>query len=127
MKSVKQSIVVRKDLNLKKGQLSGLVSNASMKFILENNESERPDELKVRLSHNEAQWLKNSLRCEVFGTESQDSLSDIAFRAEIQGLSVYSVFEEKADKDADQVLLCIAIGPDEEDLIDQLTNGLKPL
>ena len=53
MKNVKQVIVVRKDLKLRKGKLASLAAHAAMQFILDNNESDRPDELQVKLSQQE--------------------------------------------------------------------------
>jgi peptidyl-tRNA hydrolase len=38
MKDIKQVIIVRKDLNLRKNELASHVATASMGFLLENNE-----------------------------------------------------------------------------------------
>ena len=49
MNAVKQVIVVRRDLNMRKGKLAAQVAHASMKFLIDNNTSERPDTLLVEL------------------------------------------------------------------------------
>ena len=60
MKDIKQVIIVRKDLNLRKTELASQVATASMGFLLENNESDRNDELNVKLSREEVMWLNGS-------------------------------------------------------------------
>lgn len=128
MKSVKQAIVIRKDLKLRKEEYASVAASAGIKFLLDNNESDRTDELFVRLSQQEAQWLKESLSRSVLGIDSEDALSDLAFKAELMGINSYSVAIEQSNVETERSpLICVAIGPDDEDLINQLTNHLKPI
>ena len=75
MKDIKQVIIVRKDLNLKKTELASQVATASMGFILENNESERHDIIKVKLSNEEADWLNGSFEKIIVGVDSEKDLN----------------------------------------------------
>ena len=125
MKAIKQAIVVRKDLRLGKSELLAVAVKASINFLLENNESERVDELLVRLSHQELHWLKDSFQLSMSVVDSHDALSDIMFKAEIMGISVYSIAEKNPKNSEEKKLACIALGPDEEDLINQVIGNLK--
>lgn len=127
MKNVKQVIVVRKDLKLRKGKIASLAAHAAMQFILDNNESERPDELQVKLSQQEIQWLKGSFDKDVLGVDSQDALSDMVLRAEINGINVYSIFDKSKKPDEGPQLVCAAFGPDEEDQLEQVVGNLKSI
>jgi|688.fasta_scaffold684913_1 peptidyl-tRNA hydrolase len=128
MKNVKQAIIVRKDLKLHKSKLAGFASQASMKFLIDNNEAARGDELIVKLSQEEVQWIEESFPKSILGVDSHDALVDVIFRAELLGLNTYSVFEEKSSKpDENAQLVCAALGPDDEDLINQITGHLKSI
>lgn len=127
MKNVKQVIVVRKDLKLKKGKIALLTAHAAMQFILDNNESDRPDELQVKLSQQEIQWLKGSFEKEVLGIDSQDALSSMVLRAELNGINVYSIFDKSKKPDEGPQLVCAAFGPDEEDQLAQVVGSLKSI
>lgn len=122
MSELKQAIIIRKDLNLNKRELASQVAKASLKFIIENNEAERGGQLVVSLSSDEVAWLTGSFSQDIRGVNNKDQLDDIMFRAELLGVETYSVSkQENIEK------TCIAIGPDEPDVINKLIYGLKPL
>lgn len=127
MKNIKQVIVVRKDLKLKKARIAATVAHAAMQFILDNNESERPDELQVKLSQQEIHWLKSGGDKEIVGIDSHDALSDMMIRAELSGINVYSIFDKLKKSDEESQLICVALGPDEEDQIAQIIGNLKSI
>jgi len=126
MQNIKQAIIVRKDLKLSKSRVASLAAKASVKFIIENNEASRRDELYVKLSNEEADWLRSSSPI-VLTIDSQSALDDIAFQAELKGITVHSIFSSDDPKAEERTILCVALGPNEESLINQLTNNLKPL
>jgi len=127
VRNVKQVIVIRKDLRLRKNKLVSLAIRATMQFILDNNESDRPDELQVKLSQQEVHWLKNSFDNDILVVNSQDALSDIILKAELNGINVYSIFEKSKKSDEGPQLICAAFGPDEEDQISQVVGNLKSI
>lgn len=98
-----------------------------MQFILDNNESDRPDELQVKLSQQEAHWLKGTLDKDVLGIDSQDALSDMVLKAELNGINVYSIFDKSKKPDEGPQLVCAAFGPDEEDQLTQVVGSLKSI
>lgn len=120
MSELKQAIIVRKDLKLSRGELASQVAQASLKFIIENNEAERGGQLLVNLSSDETTWLTGSFTQDVVGVTTKDQMDDIMFRAELLGMEVYSVSHG-------QETSCIALGPDDPDSISRLIHGLKPL
>ena len=81
MEDIKQVIVVRKDLRLRKSEMAAHVAHASMKFLLDNDESERGDELLVKLSMEEASWLQGSFRKIIVGVNSEEALKSLIFKA----------------------------------------------
>jgi peptidyl-tRNA hydrolase len=125
MSDLKQAIIIRKDLNLNKRDLASTVARASLKFIVENNEAERGNQLLVSLSSEEQAWLTGSFYQDILGVTNRDQLDEILFRAEIMGIEAYPVFVPNDSENPD--VTCIAIGPDEPDVINRLIHSLKPL
>lgn len=120
MNDIKQAIVVRNDLHMKRGELASQVAAASFKFLIENNEAKRGDQVFVTLSNNEACWLTGSFSQVVVGVDSEEQLHDIMTRAEIMGIETH--FSTRGDKVA-----CVAIGPDDANVIERIVHRLKPL
>ena len=125
MSELKQAIIIRKDLNLNKRDLASTVAKASLKFIVENNEAERGNQLLVSLSSEEQAWLTGSFSQDILGVTNRDQLDDIMFRAQIMGIEAYSVFVPGDSENPD--MSCVALGPDEPDVINRLIHSLKPL
>ena len=120
MGEVKQVIVVRNDIGMKRGELASQVAATSVKFLLENNESERGDQVFVNLSSNEATWLTGSFSQEVVGADSERQLQDILLRAKFMGIEAHT--STKDDK-----LTCVALGPDDSGILERLVHKLKPI
>ena len=125
MKNVKQVIVVRKDLRMRKSKVASLTSQVATKFLTENNEAVRNDELYVKLSREEVTWLHNSSAPIILGINSQDELNDLILKAEFLGINVYAITGSLAKPDSDTSILCASFGPDEEELINKITGNLK--
>ena len=124
MSDLKQAIIIRKDLNLNKRDLASTVARASLKFIVENNEAVRGNQLLVSLSSEEQAWLTGSFSQDILGVTNRDQLDEILFRAEIMGIEAYPVFVPNGSENPD--VTCIALGPDEPDVINRLIHSLKP-
>lgn len=125
---VKQVIVVRRDLNMRKGKIAAQVAHASMKFLTDNNESERNDEVVVRLSLDEATWLMGSFTKVVVGIDSEDALRDMMLLAELRGIDVYPIIDSgRTEFHGVPTLTCAAFGPCESRDLDQITGNLKLL
>lgn len=125
MSDFKQAIIIRKDLNFNKRQMASQVAQASLKFIIENNEAERGNQLLVSLSNDEQAWLTGSFSQDILGVGTKDQLEDIMFKAEIMGIEAYPVFVPNGSENPQ--VSCIALGPDDSDVINKLIHSLKPL
>lgn len=128
MNDVKQVIVVRKDLNMKKGQLAAHVAEASIKFLTDNNESVRGDELTIKLNPEEAIWLNEGFSKIVLGIDSKDALQDLLFRAELDGIEAYPiVVSSPSEFNGDKTLVCAAFGPATSQDLSKVIGKLKPI
>lgn len=125
---VKQVIVVRKDLNMRKGKMCAQVAHASMKFLVDNNESERGDEVIVKLSVEEASWLAGPFTKIVVGADSEDELEHLILKAELSGVQVHAIVDAgRTEFNGEPTLTCAAFGPDTATAIDNITGHLKLL
>jgi peptidyl-tRNA hydrolase, PTH2 family len=128
MSDIKMVIAVRKDLTMRKGKLAAQVAHASMKFLTDNNESERGDELHVKLSPEETIWMTGSFTKIVVGVESQDALENLVFLARLEGIEAHIIIDGgKTEFDGVPTMTCAAFGPCESSQLDKLTGSLKLL
>lgn len=127
MDEVKQVIVVRKDLQMRKGKLAAQVAHASMKFLIDNNEADRGDELNVKLSNDEATWLMSgSFTKVVVGCDSEGALRDLIFQAELADIEVHPIVDAgRTEFNNVPTLTCAAFGPCSAVELDRITGTLK--
>lgn len=126
MNDVKQVIVVRKDLNMRKGKIAAQVAHASMKFLVDNDESQRGDELIIKLTPAEAMWLSGSFTKIVVGVDSEEALQDLIFKAEMSDVEVHSIVDAgKTEFNGVPTLTCAAFGPCTAEELDKITGSLK--
>ncbi len=126
----KQVIVVRKDLNMRKGKLAAQVAHASMGVLLgmgnivENgcffHMSDIPEAM--------MQWLTGAFVKIVVGVDSEEELLDIYTKAMESGVP-HSIIQDAGRTEFNGVptITCIGVGPDYPDKIDTLTGHLKLL
>jgi PTH2 family peptidyl-tRNA hydrolase len=124
--NVKMVIVVRKDLSMRKGKIAAQVAHASMKFLVDNNESLHSNEIHVKLSPAEAMWLTGSFTKVVVGVDSEDALQDLILRAELEGIESYPIIDAgRTEFNGVPTLTCVAFGPCEAEILDKITGNLK--
>lgn len=129
---LKQVILVRRDLKMRRASIAALVAKASSEFFLDNNESERSDKLSVNLTPQESEWITSGSTRIVLGVTSENALKSLVFKAELAGLSCYPItsrspVDKEEGLDGLSETLCVAIGPDDSDKIDEVTGNLKLL
>lgn len=126
---VKQIILVRKDLQLRRSALCALVSKASAEFFVANDDSQKAEELIIKLTPTETEWLANGSTRIVLGVPSESALRAILFKAEIEGLQYYMIEGRTGsfDDDSQLELLAASVGPDEAEKLEEITKGLKLL
>jgi peptidyl-tRNA hydrolase, PTH2 family len=134
--NVKQVIVVRKDLNMRKGKIAAQVAHAAMKVFLDRIKwTPIPPELE---SHYEAtitnltkemiEWMVNSFTKVVVGVETEEELYAIANKA-VEKKIPYSIIVDNGFTEfhGKKTTTCIAIGPDDSVKIDEITGNLELL
>lgn len=135
MKDPKQVIVVRKDLNMRKGKLAAQVAHASMKVLLDMMTSRGLgdsgySEVSFLLKNDSSmyKWLNHRFTKVVVGVESKDELDDLFHKA--QSLSIpcsYIVDSGLTEFGGVPTPTCVAIGPFDADAIDEISGHLKLL
>ena len=125
---MKQVIVVRTDLNMRKGKIAAQAAHAAMMFLVSNNESERADKINLTLTPEETEWLTGSMTKIVVGIESEDALKNLILRAELKDVQVHQIIDAgKTEFNGVPTLTCAAFGPDKSSAIDEITGHLKLL
>jgi PTH2 family peptidyl-tRNA hydrolase len=118
---IKQTIIIRKDLNLSKGRLVTQGAHASIAFLTDLIKEYNP----LQLTEVQKEWVYGTFFKVCVGVDSEKELLDIGYNAVMLGLSVKYI-EETGGFDKPTVT-CIAIGPDYSSVIDPVTKHLKLL
>lgn len=125
---VKQVIVVRRDLSMRKGKLAAQVAHASMKFLIVNDESNRNDVIQTKLNEEEVEWLHGSHTKIVVGVDSEQELRDLVLKAKLADVEVHTVIDEgRTEFNGVATLTCAAFGPCLSSTLNPLTGHLKLL
>ncbi len=131
---VKQVIVMRKDLNMRKGKMAAQASHASMKVFFDRlNFEAKDDETKVEyyqihFTQEEQEWLKGSFTKIVVSVDSEQQLLDIYNKAKDSGLNCGLITDSGLTEfNGVATLTCCSIGPNENNKIDLITKDLPLL
>lgn len=120
---IKQVIVARKDLNMRKGKLAAQVGHAVMyateDWLTSTKTTEQLD--------NHTTWQENGTPKVVVGVDSEQVLTNILQECSENGIPAYKVVDEGTTEfGGQQTMTCIAIGPAPSSQIDPMTR-LLPL
>lgn len=119
----KMVIVVRKDLNMRKGKIAAQVGHAVMKSCIDVL---RRDNL--FLSELEHEWFWGLSTKIVVGIDTEAELIELIMRADEVGIKTYPITDAgKTEFHGEPTLTCAAFGPALPDDIDVLTKDLKLL
>lgn len=119
---VKQVIVVRKDLNMRRGKEIAQGAHASMKFIVDGLREHRD------FREAEKQWLFNgSFKKICLIVESEQELIDIYEKAKDEyGLIANMIIDSGLTEFGGELTkTAVAIGPDYSEIIDKVTGKLR--
>lgn len=132
--TVKQVIVMRKDLGMRKGKMIAQGSHASMQFLLRNrdrlcyNLRTEKNQMVSDFSHVERQWLEGAFTKICVSVNSEEELLDIHDLAVSNNLESHLIRDNGATEfNGEKTFTCCAIGPDYDYLIDKITGRLKLL
>ena len=114
---MKQVIVMRTDLGMRKGKMIAQGAHASMKVVLEN------------LMHPWViKWTNQAFTKIVVKAQSLDQMEDIFHRAKTAGIPVAWITDAgRTEFNGVPTDTCIAVGPAPMDVIDPITGELKLL
>jgi PTH2 family peptidyl-tRNA hydrolase len=123
---VKQVIVIRKDLNMRRGKEIAQGSHASMAAIIPlifKSPLENVDDEELMI------WLNGDFTKVVLQCNSEADLIKVKMMAEEDGLTVHLIQDKGLTEFRQPTYTALAIGPHYEDKIDKITgpNGLIPL
>lgn len=128
---IKQVIVVRTDLNMRKGKLASQACHASMKVFFDKALL-MCDEDKILavipLNEQEEEWIEGIFTKIVVGVDSEEMLLNCYNQAKESGI-LCSLITDNGLTEFHGVPTntCIAIGPDHSEKIDAITGHLKLL
>lgn len=134
---VKQVIVVRKDLGMRKGKAITQACHASMMWlslaVRENlEEAKLHDEPAKNISYHitdeQVQWIEQCFIKICVGVDSEQELMEIYEKAQKAGLTIHLVTDSgKTEFNGVPTRTCLAVGPNEASKIDEVTGHLKLL
>lgn len=140
MKPTKQVIVIRKDLNMRRGKEIAQGSHASMAFITRQLQKKEDGFFRKIFSfllskrrkrtvviHEEAiEWINNSFTKVTLIVNSEQELIDIYNHAFDEGLEVHMITDSgRTEFNEVPTKTCLAIGPNYSEDIDKITKHLK--
>lgn len=137
MNDVKQVIVIRKDLKMRRGKECAQAAHASGLWLAERVKQNSKDNEQVPgtawrerqglgLTAAEWDWIYGNYKKVVVQVESEEALLEIYKKAQDAGLEVHMVTDAGLTEfDGVPTKTCLAIGPDESMYIDKITGELK--
>lgn len=124
---IKQVIVIRKDLKMRRGKECAQAAHASMAFITRRlSFPGGGPEARALFSPPEVIWLTTRFRKVTLQVDSEEELLDVLQRAETAGLVVHLVTDAGLTEfGGEPTRTCLAIGPDYDSKIDAVTGDLR--
>lgn len=119
--TVKQVLVIRKDLRMRRGKEIAQGSHASMKFLAEKLR----EGCTVSLSPAELEWFEGKFAKITTQVNSEKELLDLHERARQAGLTSWLILDSGLTEFGGvPTYTCLAIGPDYSEKIDPITGHL---
>lgn len=131
MKDPKQTIVVRKDLKMRKGKIAAQAAHASMKVFFDRMEetemeSESGDILKgyVFPATDEMRaWIDGMFTKIVVGCNSEQEIFDLELKAQRLGVPCAVIVDNGLTEfHGEKTVTCIALGPADAETLEELTS-----
>jgi PTH2 family peptidyl-tRNA hydrolase len=123
---IKLAIIVRTDLGMSKGKIAVQVGHASVAAYRKATNCLRKEHTELSESVRE-RWYNEGQKKIVLKTKDKDSLLEIAANALQLGFNIEYIKDFGLTQVAPDTLTCIAIGPEEDEKIDSITQELSLL
>lgn len=134
MSDIKQVIVIRKDLKMRRGKEVSSGCHASMEFLKQKmgyyrdcrlNQEYCGERWVCELSEAETSWLSGIHKKICVTVNSESELDGIYEEAKLAGLEVHMVTDlGLTEFNLEPTKTCLAIGPDYSEKIDKITGKL---
>lgn len=140
---IKQVIVMRRDLHMRRGKEIAQACHASMAFLTRkiqkcmewqltddfaNYHMTMSVETMLKLKGREIAWIKGLFTKICCRVNSEEDLLDVYNKAQAAGLEVHLITDSgKTEFQGIPTKTCLAIGPDYADVIDPITRHLELL
>jgi PTH2 family peptidyl-tRNA hydrolase len=123
---VKQVIVVRKDLKMRRGKEIAQGSHASIAFLSFLARKSLLSAKPIELTLAQTEWINGIFKKVCLQVNSEQELLDIHEKALSKGLDVHLIKDSGLTEfNGIATITCLAIGPDEDSKIDEVTGTLS--
>ncbi len=120
--TVKQVIIIRKDLNMRRGKEIAQGAHASMQWLVSLIKGNGVP----FLTDEQSEWINGDFTKVVLQCNSLQEMSKIASECTIHGLDCHFVLDKGfTEFDGKATYTALAIGPHKAELIDLITKELK--
>lgn len=113
---MKQIIIIRKDLNMRKGKMVAQGAHASVKATVDNINKD-----------NVKQWLEEGMKKICVSCNSEQELLDLYNQAKADKLPCSIIRDAGHTEFNEPTLTAVAIGPAADHKVDKITGSLKLL
>jgi PTH2 family peptidyl-tRNA hydrolase len=128
MSDIKQVIVMRNDLNMRKGKMIAQGAHAAMMFMTRELDRAQVESRLPLWTETQLAWMQGSFKKIAVRAESEAELMRIYDEAKAAGLDVHICIDSgKTEFNGVPTKTCLAIGPDHAEKIDAITGDLKLL
>ncbi|HJS83695.1 MAG TPA: aminoacyl-tRNA hydrolase [Nitrososphaera sp.] len=134
LREAKQIIVMRKDLNMRKGKMIAQGSHASIAFLtnrllIESEADEGTPWIHAQLGVLEAEkaWIEGRFTKICVGVDSHAELIEVYNAATAAGITAHLITDAGLTEFKEPTVTCAGIGPAWSDDLDKITGHLKLL
>ena len=126
-KRIKQVILIRKDLNMRRGKEIAQGSHASMEFLIAKIRQQlQNNTINIVLNEQELSWITKGVAKVCLRVNSEEELLKHHQSAQQAGLKSYLIQDSgKTEFHGQPTYTACAIGPDEVEKIDAITGDLQ--
>lgn len=125
---IKQVIIIRTDLNMRKGKMVAQGSHACVKIIMDIIQKGIPHIDQLNINDDILEWMIGDHAKIAVGVNSADELQELIKAAKDQGLPCSLIYDNGLTEfKGITTLTCGAIGPARSDVLDKITGHLKLL
>ena len=120
-------IVVRRDLNMRKGKIAAQVAHAAMKFLVDGYDP-HSSTMTTSLTPPQVAWLTGAFAKVVVYVESEQELLDLIEKGKRAAIDVRTITDAgRTEFHGVPTLTCAAFGPADVSKLDHVTGHLKLL